>query len=43
VTDVWKSDGRPRSNHERFFWNMKFAQCLPWAGTESHARGLGSS
>jgi hypothetical protein len=29
ATDVWKSDGRPRSNHERVFSNMKFAQCCP--------------
>jgi len=43
VTDVWKSDGRLRGNHERVFWNMKFAQYLPRAGTQSPATGLGSS
>jgi hypothetical protein len=29
VTDVWKSAGRLRTNHERVFWKIKFAQCCP--------------
>jgi hypothetical protein len=38
MTDVWKSNERLRSNCERFFRDMKFAQCSPRAGTKSHAR-----
>jgi hypothetical protein len=30
VTDVWKNDGRPAPPSRTNFWNMKFAQCLPW-------------
>jgi len=40
VTDVWKNDGPLRSKSRTSFWNMKFSQCLPRAGTQSPAQAL---
>jgi hypothetical protein len=39
VTVVWKSDGRLRNITNES--NMKFAQCLPHAGTQSPAKEFG--